>query len=102
MTNLDAHIKEEEEHDLPALEKAIAVDDSESLAKSFERTKMFVPTRYVPTLRKSHHNKLCSMATGHERGAWMGRTFGTGTDDYAKLGATHRHPTSRLLRHLLD
>lgn len=53
MSNLKAHIAEEENGDLPALEaglkKAGASGASESLAKSFERTKMFVPTRSHPS-----------------------------------------------------
>lgn len=49
MDDLSQHIKEEEQDDLPALEKALADADSESLANSFERTKMFVPTRSHPS-----------------------------------------------------
>src|ERR1700722_18426124 len=37
----------EEENDLPKLENSITVEKSEELARSFERTKMFAPTRYV-------------------------------------------------------
>lgn len=49
MDNLSQHIKEEESDDLPALEKAIPDGDSQSMAKSFERTKMFLPTRSHPS-----------------------------------------------------
>ncbi|KAB5580444.1 hemerythrin HHE cation binding domain-containing protein [Coniochaeta sp. 2T2.1] len=49
MDDLSHHIKEEEQDDLPALEKAIAEADSDRMAKSFERTKMFVPTRSHPS-----------------------------------------------------
>lgn len=49
MDDLAQHIKEEEQDDLPALEKVLADADSESLANSFERTKMFVPTRSHPS-----------------------------------------------------
>jgi hypothetical protein len=48
MEDLSKHIKEEEESDLPALEKALDIDDSEHMARSFERTKKFVPTRSHP------------------------------------------------------
>jgi hypothetical protein len=48
MSDLSQHIKEEEESDLPALEKAISTGDSESKAKSFDWTKMFVPSRSYP------------------------------------------------------
>jgi hypothetical protein len=49
MKDLDQHIKEEENDDLPALEKAISVSESQSLAKSFGRTKAFVPSRSHPS-----------------------------------------------------
>lgn len=45
---LAQHIREEETDDLPALEKAIDSDVSGSLARSFGRTKHFVPTRSHP------------------------------------------------------
>ncbi|OLN95836.1 putative hemerythrin C869.06c-like protein 1 [Colletotrichum chlorophyti] len=48
MKDLRQHIKEEEEQDLPELEKTLNTDESESLAASFERTKLFVPTRSHP------------------------------------------------------
>ncbi|KAI9170872.1 hemerythrin-like protein [Paramyrothecium foliicola] len=48
---LSEHIKEEEERDLPALEKALAAHagESESMATSFGRTKAFVPSRSHPS-----------------------------------------------------
>jgi len=49
MKDLAQHIKEEENDDLPALESAIQTDESESLAKSFGRTKAFVPSRSHPS-----------------------------------------------------
>jgi hypothetical protein len=48
MRDVDAHIKGEENGDLPALENAIKAADSESIAKSFERTKAFAPSRSHP------------------------------------------------------
>jgi len=48
MKDLNQHIHEEENDDLPALETAIEHDESESMAKSFGRTKAFVPTRSHP------------------------------------------------------
>lgn len=48
MADLAKHIKEEESDDFPALEKALTVEDSAELASSFERTKMFVPSRSHP------------------------------------------------------
>lgn len=48
---LEKHIEEEEKHDLPALESALqaAEGESESMAKSFGRTKAFVPSRSHPS-----------------------------------------------------
>lgn len=48
---LDAHIKEEEDGDLPALEKELGSEHgaSEDMAKSFGRTKAFVPSRSHPS-----------------------------------------------------
>ncbi|KAF2416557.1 hypothetical protein EJ08DRAFT_739550 [Tothia fuscella] len=50
-SHLTEHIKDEEQHDLPALESALNSQDgeSESLAKSFGRTKAFVPSRSHPS-----------------------------------------------------
>ncbi|KAJ6783938.1 hypothetical protein PWT90_02121 [Aphanocladium album] len=49
--SLEEHIKEEEERDLPALEKELqaAHGESSSMAKSFSRTKAFVPSRSHPS-----------------------------------------------------
>jgi len=49
MNDLNAHITEEENDDLPALESAIQTAESESIAKSFGRTKAFVPSRSHPS-----------------------------------------------------
>jgi hemerythrin-like domain-containing protein len=54
-SSLEHHIKEEEEHDMPALEEAFrnshkaSTNESESMAKSFGRTKAFVPSRSHPS-----------------------------------------------------
>lgn len=47
-SELSKHISEEETDDLPALEKTLSEGDSQSMSKSFKRTKMFVPTRSHP------------------------------------------------------
>lgn len=49
MNDLSQHIKEEEESDLPTLEKALSPEASESMSKSFGRMKMFVPSRSHPS-----------------------------------------------------
>ncbi|KAF3154922.1 hypothetical protein TWF569_010543 [Orbilia oligospora] len=47
--DLKEHIKDEENNDLPALERQLDSDSSDGYARSFERTKLFVPTRSHPT-----------------------------------------------------
>jgi len=49
MEDLKQHIKEEETEDLPALDKTLDATDDESMAKSFGRTKAFVPSRSHPS-----------------------------------------------------
>ncbi|CAN6675091.1 hypothetical protein TRVA0_087S00100 [Trichomonascus vanleenenianus] len=49
MKDLNQHILEEEQTDLPALEEALPANESEKLSKSFGRTKMFVPSRSHPS-----------------------------------------------------
>jgi hypothetical protein len=49
MEKLSKHILEEEKHDLPYLESKLSQEDSEAMAKSFGRTKMFLPTRSHPS-----------------------------------------------------
>jgi hypothetical protein len=49
MDNLSKHIKEEENDDLPKLEGVLSQEDSENYAKTFDRTKMFVPSRSHPS-----------------------------------------------------
>ncbi|KAE9377467.1 hypothetical protein N431DRAFT_461073 [Stipitochalara longipes BDJ] len=48
MDDLAQHINEEEMEDLPALDKALGAEESKSMAKSFGRTKAFVPSRSHP------------------------------------------------------
>jgi len=49
MAELSKHIEEEERDDLPALEKYLDADETQTLAEKFGRTKMFVPTRSHPS-----------------------------------------------------
>lgn len=46
---LREHMVTEEENDLPALERALGKEESESLSDKFGRTKNFVPTRSHPS-----------------------------------------------------
>ncbi|KAF8422000.1 hypothetical protein EV426DRAFT_607122 [Tirmania nivea] len=47
--DLQDHVKSEEAVDLPTLEKALTDDVTADIAKTFERTKMFTPTRSHPS-----------------------------------------------------
>lgn len=47
--DLKEHIQDEERNDLPALERQLDEDSSDAYARSFERTKLFVPTRSHPS-----------------------------------------------------
>ncbi|KAL7621327.1 hypothetical protein AAE478_008648 [Parahypoxylon ruwenzoriense] len=49
MKDLKMHIKNEEEHDLVKLEKALVPSRSRRLAEQFEMTKSFTPTRSHPS-----------------------------------------------------
>jgi len=50
MSDLSEHMREEEEHDLIALDSGLNAADAEALAKTFGRTKMFVPSRSHPSV----------------------------------------------------
>jgi hypothetical protein len=52
MEDLRKHIKEEETDDIPALEKVLKSADSESIAKSFQRARKFVPSHRHPMARQ--------------------------------------------------
>ncbi|KAL8708417.1 MAG: hypothetical protein Q9220_006707 [cf. Caloplaca sp. 1 TL-2023] len=49
MTDLHEHIKHESEEDMPRLEEKLSREESQALAQSFERTKIFTPTRSHPS-----------------------------------------------------
>lgn len=48
MEGLARHMKDEEANDLVILEESLTSDESEGLAESLSRTKMFVPSRSHP------------------------------------------------------
>lgn len=48
MEDLSHHMEEEETVDLAKLDEALTKTDSVKLTQSFDRTKMFVPTRAHP------------------------------------------------------
>jgi len=47
ISHLKPHADGEEQNDLPALQKVIGTDGALQAAKSFQRTKKFVPTRLI-------------------------------------------------------
>ncbi|OKL58229.1 putative hemerythrin-like protein [Talaromyces atroroseus] len=47
--DLGQHIKEEEEHDMVELEKALQESESQALVTKFNRTKKFIPSRSHPS-----------------------------------------------------
>jgi len=49
MSELEEHMKGEEQDDLPKFEAAISRDDSIAMAKQFSRTKQFAPTHSHPS-----------------------------------------------------
>ena len=49
MKDLKQHMQEEENEDLVKLEEALSQAESEGLTRSFDRTKMFVPSRSHPS-----------------------------------------------------
>lgn len=48
-STLEEHLRQEEYYDLPALEEKLTPEASESMARSFERTKSFAPSRSHPS-----------------------------------------------------
>lgn len=48
MDDMERHFQQEESADFVLLEEALSQADSEALTRSFERTKMFVPSRSHP------------------------------------------------------
>lgn len=48
MDNLHRHIEHEKNEDMPRLEGLLSRQESEAIAKSFQRTKGIVPTRSHP------------------------------------------------------
>ena len=49
LEDLDHHIEHEKNEDLPKLEKLLSREESMDMARHFERTKMFTPTRSHPS-----------------------------------------------------
>ena len=65
---LSTHIKEEESDDLPKLEEALPQDESERIAKEFQSTKRFVPTRSHPMAPDKPVSRAFAQVCKTERG----------------------------------
>lgn len=55
MDLLHHHIEHEKEEDMPRLEGLLSREESEELARQFQRTKAIVPTRSHPTAPTSYY-----------------------------------------------
>jgi hemerythrin superfamily protein len=98
-TELSHHIEDEESRDLPDLESALASrpvrgssdGDSESLAKKFERTKAFVPSRSHPSAGENPYfeSAVGMLAAPIDRIADLFRKF---PDDITDPEASRKYP----------
>ncbi|EAQ91796.1 hypothetical protein CHGG_00031 [Chaetomium globosum CBS 148.51] len=77
---LAQHMQEEERDDLPALEQALDDEASGQLARSFDRTKHFVPTRSHPSApdRPPYETAVGMLATPLDKLRDMFRRFPEG------------------------
>lgn len=77
LTDLHTHIEHESKEDMPRLEKLLSKEESQTLAKSFERTKMIVPTRSHPSApnRPYFENLATMLAAPIDRFRDLVRTF---------------------------
>lgn len=55
MDTLHHHIEHEKEEDMPRLEGILSREESQELAKQFQRTKAIVPTRSHPSAPTSYY-----------------------------------------------
>lgn len=84
MDVLHHHIDHEREEDMPRLEKALPREESEAIARSFQRTKNIVPSRSHPAAPTEYYaeNVVALMATPIDRlGDWL-RDFPTSEDQH--------------------
>ncbi|KAJ4355134.1 hypothetical protein N0V95_003216 [Ascochyta clinopodiicola] len=103
-TELEHHIKEEESKDLPDLESALGSrpirgssdGSSESLAKKFERTKAFVPSRSHPAAGENPYfeSAVGMLAAPIDRIADLFRKF---PDDITDSEAPRRYADDRVV-----
>lgn len=82
MDVLHHHIRHEREEDMPRLEKVLSREESEAIARSFQRTKNIVPSRSHPAAPTEYYaeNLAALMATPIDRlQDWL-RDYPTGED----------------------
>ena len=84
MNHLHDHIEHEKNEDMPKLEKIISREESQKLARSFERTKMFTPTRSHPSAPNKPYfeNFAVMLAAPIDKFADLFRSF---PEDQSKL-----------------
>ena len=77
LKDLHTHIEHESNEDMPRLEKLLSREESQRLARSFERTKMFTPTRSHPSApnRPYFENFAAMLAAPIDKFADLMRTF---------------------------
>jgi hypothetical protein len=63
MEDLSAHVHNEETRDLVKLEATITAEESDRLARSFDRTKRFSPTRAHPELPDPPYETVAGLMT---------------------------------------
>jgi len=83
MQVLHHHIEHEKTEDMPRLEALLSREESESIARSFQRTKNIVPTRSHPAAPTEYYlENLAALLTAplDRLGDWM-RDFPTEKDE---------------------
>ena len=86
MDRLHHHIEHEKNEDMPRLEGLLSRDESEAIARSFERTKNIIPTRSHPSAPNTYYleNLAALMAAPIDRFQdWLSRDFPTEQDRQA-------------------
>ena len=82
MDDLHHHIEHESQEDMPRIEGILPREESEALARSFQRTKNIVPTRSHPAAPTEYYaeNLVALMAAPIDRiQDWL-RSYPTDTD----------------------
>lgn len=85
MDALHHHIEHEKEEDMPRLEKLLSREESEALARSFQRTKLITPKRSHPSAPTSYYFETLAALFAAPMDAFQdlitGREFPTAMDE---------------------